>query len=71
MTPPVFFTEDGYKVHVSETHRAARLPFHWSVLRVITGTVVDHGRASSLEYAKHDARKAITEHKRQLEERAA
>lgn len=67
---PLFLREDGYKIHVHETHPAARLPFHWSVMHDVLG-IIGNGRSTSVEYAKHDARSAIREHKDQLEERAA
>ena len=70
MTPrprPVFFTEDGYKVHLSPTHPAARLPYHWTVVLDGYG-VIGSGRSRDEAYGKHDARTAIREHKAKLEQ---
>lgn len=71
MTAPVFLTEDGYRVHICSTHPMSRTPFHWTAVQLATGYLVGSGRATSDEYARHDARSAIKEHKRLLEERAA
>ncbi len=63
--------EGDFRITIENTHKG-RETWLWTVVHRIGPPPwkYKHGRASSEAYAKHDAREAITDFKRELEERA-